>query len=182
MDKDDYRALFSKAKEQYEAHAYPQAIDTLNSFDFLGLNYDDRSLVYHYLALCHSHLDAFSTSLMYFELAKKEEPQTALIDFNQGMTYYFLGTREKHRRLYFSMALRCFNHALDKDSSNPEYWYYRGFMHTLLGKTHDAVYCYERVFSLAPRFENRELCDLYETMYVERYLSAKQLSQNIQRE
>lgn len=180
MQKEEYKELFSKAKQSYADEHYKEAVDALERISLPGLNFDDKSLILHYLALCHSHLDQFKESLTYFERAKKEEPQSALIPFNQGLTYYYFATRVDKPKLYLEMALRCFKHALSKEAANPEYWYYRGYMHSLLNKTDEAIYCYERVFSLAKRFENRELCELYEEMYVRRNLSAKQLPNNVQ--
>ena len=182
MNKDDCRALFSQAKLHFNEGSYREAADAFGQIALPGLTFEDKALVFHYLALCSSFLEHFSDSLDYFERAKKEEPESALISFNQGLTYYFLASRQKKPRLYLKMALHCFNDALAKEATNPEFWYYRGYMHALLDNTDKAIYCFERVFSLAQCFENKELCELYEEMYVRKNLSAKKLPDHIQRE
>ena len=180
MVKDDQQKIFyDKGKNLFSAKEYQSAYNEFRKIDIQPLNFDDKALVYHYMAMCMSYLGKWIESLDLFERAKQYYPEFGLVHFNQGLTYFFFASAQKYPEKWYEMALKCFKQSLFQEASNPEAWYYRGLMHKLLGQEHQAKYSYENVFTLAPRFQNLQMCEVYEKMYIHKNLSSKKFSDNI---
>ncbi len=128
------------AFERYGKANFTSAITFFTSIK----DYENNSLILHYIGNCYYSNNNLNRSLQYFDKAIAIDPQSANSWYNKGAALADLGRNEE--------AIAAYDKAIEIDPQLAAAWYTKGVALTYLGRNEEAIAAYDKTIEIKPQY------------------------------